>query len=106
MMSASTGTSSFGAVDGRAGGAGQRRDRPDVIEVAVREQDRLDRDAELRDGGLEAVGLVARVDHQRAIGAVAAGDPAVLGDGPDGEAAGVHQRLASPAAARLRCARV
>ena len=37
------------AVDRRAGGARERRDGADVVEVRVGEQDRLDRDAELLD---------------------------------------------------------
>jgi hypothetical protein len=78
------------AVDRRAGGAGERRDRADVVEVRVREEDRLDRGPELLEHGLDALGLVAGVDHERAGGAVAASDPAVLLDRPDGEAPDVH----------------
>ena len=70
MMSASTGTSSFGQQTGAPGRAGHRRDRADVVEVGVGEQDRLDGRAELLDRGEDAVGLVARVDDDRAVAAV------------------------------------
>ena len=53
------------AVDRRAGGARDRRDGADVVEVRVREQDRLELDAELVDRAEQLVGLLARVDHQR-----------------------------------------
>ena len=96
-MSASTGSSSLRAVDGRAGGARERGDRADVIEVAVGDEDRLDGHAQLLELRLDARGLLAGVDEQRA--ALARGDPAVLGDRPDREAVRVHQRLR---AARLR----
>ena len=51
------------AVDGSARGARQRRDRADVVEVAVRDQDRLDLHAELLDRAQQALGLLAGVDH-------------------------------------------
>ena len=54
------------AVDRRAGGPRERRDRADVVEVAVGDEDRLDLDAERLDGLEQALGLVARVDQQRA----------------------------------------
>ncbi len=57
------------AVHGRAGGARDRRDGADVVEVAVREQDRLDLHAERVDRGEQALGLIARVDDHRARGA-------------------------------------
>jgi hypothetical protein len=62
-----------------------------VVEVAVGDEDRLDRHAERLDRLDEALGLVARVDQQRVLGALAAGDPGVLLHRPDGEAADVHQ---------------
>ena len=42
----------------------------------------------------QTVGLVARVDDERAIAVLAPDDPAVLLERPDGEAADVHQLLA------------
>ena len=56
------------AVDGRAGGPRDRRDRADVVEVAVREEDRLDLDAQRVDGLEQPLRLVAGVDDQRAGG--------------------------------------
>jgi hypothetical protein len=73
------------AVHGRAGVARELRDRPDVVEVRVGEQDRLDGLLELRD---QAVALVPGVDHDRPLGPV--DDPAVLLERPDREAADVH----------------
>jgi hypothetical protein len=83
----------LGAPDLRPGRAGQRRDRADVVEVRVGEQDRGDVDLELVDRLDQALGLVARVDHERPRGAVEAGDVAVLLHRPDGEGADVHQRF-------------
>ena len=53
-----------GAVDRRPGGLGDRRDRADVVEVAVGDEDRVDADAELVDRVEDPLGLVARVDDQ------------------------------------------
>ena len=72
-MSASTGDLDLGAVDGRPGGAGNRGDRADVVEVGVGEQDRVDADAELVDDVEDALGLLAGVDDQAAVGALGAG---------------------------------
>ena len=66
--------------------AGERRDGADVVEVRVREEDRLDAVAVLVDGGDQALRLVAGVDHDRLRRAVAGGEEAVLGDRADGEA--------------------
>ena len=51
------------AVDGRAGGARERRDGADVVEVAVRDQDRLDLDAERLDRLDQTLGLIAGIDR-------------------------------------------
>ena len=51
------------AVDGRAGGARDGRDRADVVEVAVRDQDRLDLHAERLDALEQPLGLLAGVDR-------------------------------------------
>ncbi len=56
----------LGAVDGRAGRAGHRRDRADVVEVAVREEDRLDLDVQRVDRLQQPLGLIAGVDDHRA----------------------------------------
>ena len=86
MMLASTDRLELGAVDRRAGRAGHRSHRPDVIEVGVGDQDRLDGlDPERVDGLDQPLGLVAWVDDQRAIGALLAHDEAVLLHRPDGE---------------------
>ncbi len=53
------------AVDGRTGRACDRCDGADVVEVAVREQDRLELDAERLGGRQQAVGLIARIDDHR-----------------------------------------
>ena len=66
MTSASTRPLDLRAVDGRAGRAGDRRDRADVVEVAVGDQDRLDLDAERLDRVEQPLGLIARVDDHRA----------------------------------------
>jgi hypothetical protein len=57
-----------------------------VIEVAVRQQDRLERDARALDRRDEALGLLARIDHDR--GARLGGgthEVAVLLQRPDGQ---------------------
>ena len=91
-MSRSTGHLELGAVDGRAGGPGDRRDGADVVEVGVGDEDRVDPDPELVDHVQDPLGLLARVDDQAAVGAVAAEDEAVLGHLADGEHAHVHRR--------------
>ena len=53
------------AVDRRAGGLRDGRDGADVVEVRVREQDRLERHAERVDRAEQLVGLLAGVDDQR-----------------------------------------
>jgi hypothetical protein len=72
--------------------AGERGDRADVVEVRVREQDRLDAVAEVLERFDQALRLVTRIDHDRLRGAVARGEEAVLGDRADGEAVDVHRR--------------
>ena len=96
----------LGAVDGSAGGARDGRDCADVVEVAVREQDRLDPHAERVDRLEQALGLIAGVDDHGGAAAVLAGggggvadDVAVLLHGPDGERAhveGAHRASALP----------
>ena len=54
-----------GAVDRGAGAARHLGHRADVVEVAVGDQDRLDRRAELVERLVERVRLVARIDQQR-----------------------------------------
>ena len=84
------------AVHGRAGGAGHGRHRPDVVEVAVGYEDRLDRDAERAGGRQQPLGLLAGIDHDRRDagaslrGAGGAHDVAVLLHWPDGECAHVQ----------------
>ena len=79
------------AVDGGAGRLRDRGDGADVVEVGVGEQDRVDPDPELVDGAEDPLRLLAGVDDQPAVGAVAADDVAVLGHLADGEAADVHR---------------
>ena len=83
------------AVDRRARRAGHGCHRADVVEVGVGEQDRVETDAELLDRAQQSVGLVAGIDQQRPVRAVAAHEPGVLLDRPDGEAADVHRQLPS-----------
>ena len=64
-MSASTGDLELGTVDRRTGRLRHRRDRADMVEVGVGEQDRVDSDPELVDDGEDPLGLVAGVDDQR-----------------------------------------
>ena len=74
------------AVDGGAGRARHRRDRADVIEVAVGDQDRLDLHPERVDRGQQALGLIAGVDEHGALGVGrGAHDVGVLLHEPDGE---------------------
>ncbi len=80
----------LGAVHRRARRARERCDGADVVEVRVREQDRLHR--RVLDGGDQALGLVARIDDERAV--AVADDEAVLLHLPDGEHLDVHQRAA------------
>ena len=79
------------AVDRHPAGARDGRDGADVVDVGVREQDRLGLDAELAHRGLQALGLVAGVDEQRLLGAVGANQVAVLLEGADREHAHVHR---------------
>ncbi len=88
----------LGAVDGRAGRARERRDGADVVEVAVREEDRLDPHAELRDRVEQPLRLLAGIDDDGRSQPVGAGrrvggadDEAVLLDGADGERAHVER---------------
>jgi hypothetical protein len=74
-------------------GSGRPRDRPhraDVVEVGVRKQDPVERDAQLVDRREQLVGLVARVDDQRPVRPVAPEDVRVLGHRADGEHPHVH----------------
>ena len=80
----------LGAVDGRARRLGHRSHGADVVEVGVREQDRLDGEPQLLDRGEDPLRLVAGIDDQRPVGAVAAEHEAVLGHHADGEHADVH----------------
>src|SRR3954454_122184 len=77
------------AVDGRARVLRHRGDGADVVEVAVRDQDRLDPDVALGDLALQALGLLAGIDQDRA--AVLRDEPGVLLHRPDGEADDLHQ---------------
>ena len=85
----------LGAVDRRAGAAGHLGDRADVVEVAVGDQDRLDRRAELVERGRQRVRLVTRIDQQRLRRALLAGDPGVLLDRPDGQPTRLHRATSS-----------
>src|SRR6202021_2552601 len=58
----------LGAVDGRAGGLGDRSNGSDVVEVGVGEEDRLDLDAELLRRSEQPLGLVARIDDHGPVG--------------------------------------
>ena len=84
------GTLDLGDVDGRAGRAGHGRDGADMIEVRVRQQDRLDRQAEIVDGREDPLGLVAGVEDHGPVRPIATRDEAVLRDGADGEHPNVH----------------
>ena len=79
------------AVDRRARGAGDGRDGADVVEVRVREQNRVDPHPELVDEAQDPVGLLAGIDDQGVLRAVAADEVAVLGHRADREAADVHR---------------
>ena len=93
----------LGAVDGGAGRLGDRGHGADVIEVAVGEQDRLELDSQLLDRRQQPRRLLAGIDDQALVGALAAEDVAVLGDRADGEAADLH-RLSRSAPASWRSA--
>jgi hypothetical protein len=81
----------LGAVHRGPGRRGHRRHRPDVVEVTVGDEDRVDPHPELLDRAEDAVGLLAGVDDQPPLGAVAPQHVAVLGHRTDGEGADVHQ---------------
>ena len=85
MMSARIGTSICRAVDRRAGRGGHRRDGADVVEVAVGEEDRLDLRPARLDRGEDPLGLLAGVDDEHPVGALAAQQEAVLGERADRE---------------------
>ena len=89
-MSASTNSSISGTQTSAPVALATGATAPDVVEVGVGEQDPVERHAERVDRAEQLVGLVARVDDQRAVGAVAAEDVAVLGHRADGEHAHVH----------------
>ncbi len=91
----------LGAVDRSPGRAGERRDGADVVEVTVRDQDRLDLDAELVDRAPQAIGLLAGIDQQRLGGPRRSHDVGVLLNRTDGEGADV-ERGAHGAAALSR----
>src|SRR3954464_3354225 len=82
------GTSARGAA-----GAGHLGDGADVVEVAVRDQDRLDRRAQFLQRGAQRVRLITWVDQQRSLRAILAGDPGVLLDRPDGQPTRLHDLL-------------
>ncbi len=91
----------------RAGGLRHGRHGAHVVEVRVGEQDPVERHAEGIDRAEQLVGLVARVDDQRAVRAVAAEDVRVLGHRADGEHAHFHVsvpgRRASGGSGRSSC---
>ena len=90
MMSASTGFSISGTHTSAPVASRDRGHRADVVEVRVGEQDPLERHAQLLDRAEQLRRLLAGVDDQRPVGAVAAEQEAVLRDRPDGEHADVH----------------
>ncbi len=89
------------AVDRRGRRPGHRRDRADMIEVRVGEEDRVERDARLLDRRQQSRRLLARVDDDRPIAALRAHEKAVLLHHPDGEHGDVegHQSITSPSRA-------
>ena len=102
-MSARIGASISRAVDRRAGRRGHRRDGADVVEVAVGDEDRLDLAARRLDRGEDPLGLLAGVDDQQPVGALAAEQEAVLGDRADGEHLDLERhRRSAPPRARIR----
>jgi hypothetical protein len=84
------GTLDLGDPDLGTGLARHRGDRADVVEVGVGEEDGVEGDPESLDHVQNPVGLVARIDDDRARGAVAAHEVAVLLDRADREGADVH----------------
>ena len=104
-MSASTRHLELRAVDRRPGRRRHRGDGADVVEVAVGEQDRLDLGPIASARGEDPLRLLARVDDEDAVGALAAQQEAVLGDRADGEHLDVEaigSSLASAIRARSR----
>ena len=65
-------------------------DSADVVEVRVRDEDAVERDAERVDRAEQLLGLVAGIDDQGAVAAVAPEDERVLGHRADREHAHVH----------------
>ena len=83
------------AVDRRSRCVRERGHRADVVDVRVRDQDRLDPRAQRADLRDQALGLIARVDQHGSVGARAGNQVAVLGERPDRETANFerfHQR--------------
>ena len=92
----------FWAVDGSAGRARHRRDRADVVEVRVGDEDRFDRlDPEILERTCDSLRLVAGVDDHGPAGALGAHDEAVLLNRPDRE----HACVDHLPRALLRCLR-
>ena len=84
------------AVDRRTCRLRHRRDRADVVEVRVREEDRVELgDAEGVDRRQQLVGLLAGVDDHGVLRALLAHYEAVLLHRPDGEHAHVDHRPVS-----------
>ncbi len=79
------------AVDRRAGVPGERSNSADVVDVGVRDEDRLDRDAERFDRLNQALRLIARIDQERPGRAMSPRDIGVLREGADGERADVER---------------
>ena len=90
MMSARMKASIFGTQTSAPVALRDGRDGADVVEVRVREEDAVELDAQGIDRSEQLVGLVAGVDDQRAIRAVAAEDVRVLRDLADREHPHVH----------------
>ncbi len=111
MSASTTASRSRGTQTSAPVASRHRRHRADVVEVRVGEQDAVELDPERVDRAEQLVGLVAGVDDQRAVGAVAAEQVAVLLHRPDGEHAHVHGPEATCFAAACcaggscRCAR-
>ena len=93
------------AVDRGPGGSRHRRHRADVVEVAMGDEDRLDRRPRRLDRRQDPLRLLTGIDDQQPIRVPAPEQEAVLGDGADRKHLGVERHYSPRARIRARSRR-